>query len=91
MSSNRPPDEETLAELLRQLPPAPEGWVRAAQELMQTRRELDQILALAEADASFRRELIADLEAALDQAGWEPAPRLVCELRARLGDETERP
>ena len=28
-------DEEHLAQLLKMLPPAPEGWVRAAQELPQ--------------------------------------------------------
>ena len=34
-------DEEKLGTLLRRLPPAPEGWVRAAQELPAARAALD--------------------------------------------------
>jgi hypothetical protein len=77
-------DEERLAELLRVLPPAPHGWVEAAQELPLARRELDEIVARAEADLEFRRALIADLEAALKQAGYEPARPLVEALRKRF-------
>ena len=77
-------DEERLAELLAALPPAPEPWVRAAQELPLARRGLDEIVARAEADADFRRAVVADLEAALEAAGYEPEPRLVDELRERL-------
>jgi hypothetical protein len=77
-------DEERLGGLLRRLPPAPAGWVRAAQELPGARRSLDDIVARAEADAEFRRLVVADLEAALDQEGVEPVPRLVDELRERL-------
>ncbi len=77
-------DEERLAELIRRLPPAPEGWVRAAQELPLARRGLDEIIALAEADAAFRKALIADLEAALAQEGYEPDSPLVEELRRRF-------
>ncbi len=77
-------DEERLGGLLRRLPPAPQGWVRAAQELPGARRSLDDIVARAEADAEFRRLVVADLESALDQEGVEPAPRLVDELRERL-------
>lgn len=77
-------DEERLGELLRRLPPAPEGWVRAAQELPQARRALDDIVARAEADLEFRRALIADLEAALEQAGYEPERPLLEELRRRF-------
>lgn len=79
-------DEERLGELLRLLPPAPEGWVRAAQELPAARRSLDEIVARAEADLEFRKALIADLEAALEQAGYEPDRRLVSELRQRFAD-----
>ena len=75
-------DEERLAELIRALPPAPEGWVRAAQELPFAR--LDEIVARAEADAAFRAALIADLETALAREGFEPSPPLVHELRRRL-------
>ena len=77
-------DEERLGVLLRLLPPAPAGWMRAAQELPAARRTLDEIVARAEADLEFRRAVIADLEAALEQEGVEPAPGLVDELRERL-------
>jgi hypothetical protein len=77
-------DEERIAELLRLLPPAPTGWVRAAQELPLARRGLDEILARAEADASFRTRLLADLEAALEGEGYEAEPALVEAVRRRL-------
>jgi regulator of protease activity HflC (stomatin/prohibitin superfamily) len=77
-------DEERLARLLRALPPAPEAWVLAAQELPAARADLDQIVARAEADAEFRTRLVADLEAALDAGGYEPSPALVQLLRVRL-------
>ena len=79
-------DEERLGELLRLLRPAPEGWVRAAQELPFARRTLDEIVARAEADLAFRAALIADLEAALAQAGYEPDLRLVSELKKRYAE-----
>ena len=79
--------EERVAELLRALPPAPEAWFRAAQELPLARREFDTIVARAEADAEFRAALIADLEAALAAKGIEPNERLVEELRERLEQE----
>jgi hypothetical protein len=77
-------DEEKLAELIRALPPAPEGWVEAAQELPFLRAQLDDIVQRAEADIEFRRALMADLEGALAQAGYEPTEKLVRELRGRL-------
>jgi hypothetical protein len=77
-------DEERLAELIASLPPAPEGWVQAAQELPAARRELDELVARAEADEEFRRQLIADLEAALRASGHDPDPVRVAALRARL-------
>ena len=76
-------DEERLGELLRILRPAPEGWVRAAQELPFARRTLDEIVARAEADLVFRAALMADLEAALAQAGYEPDLRVISELQKR--------
>jgi hypothetical protein len=81
-------DEDTLAELIAALPPAPEGWVRAAQELPPVRTSLDEIVARAEADAQFRQALIANLESALAQAGYEPQSRLVEELRARFSADS---
>ena len=77
-------DVERLARLIRALPPAPEAWVRAAQELPLARAELDQIVTRAEADAEFRARLIADLEAALAADGYEPSRALVQLLRVRF-------
>ena len=76
-------DEERIAELLGALPPAPEAWVRAAQELPRARRDLDEIVARAEADFAFRKALIADLEAALAAEGYEPDQRTLRRLRER--------
>ena len=77
-------EEERIAELLRSLPPAPEGWVRAAQELPRARRGLDRIVERARADAAFRAQVVADLEAALRAEGYETDPQLVAALRERL-------
>ncbi len=78
--------EEQIAKLLRLLPPAPPGWVGAAQELPRARRLMDGIVARAEADAEYRRLVVADLEAALEAAGVEPAAPRLEELRRRLPD-----
>jgi hypothetical protein len=80
-------DAERLARLIGMLPPAPEGWVQAAQELPAARGEIDQIVARAKADAEFRSALLADLETALQAEGFEPQPRVVNELRRLLADE----
>ena len=80
-------DEERLGELLRLLPPAPEGWVRAAQELPTARAALDELVARAEADAELRRRILADLESALAAEGIEPQPVIVDELRTRLSPQ----
>ncbi len=77
-------DEERLGRLIGLLPPAPDGWVTAAQELPASRRGLDEIVARAEADLEFREALIADLEAALAEAGYEPQAPLVEALRKRF-------
>lgn len=77
-------DEERLAELLRELPPAPDGLVAAAQELPRARRELDRIVELAAADAEFRAALIEDLETVLQARGIEPDRFVVAELRRRF-------
>jgi hypothetical protein len=80
-------DHDQLAKLIGMLPPAPEAWVRAAQELPEARRGLDQLVARAEADAAFRAEVLADLEQALEAEGVEPQPRVVDELRRLLADQ----
>jgi hypothetical protein len=79
-------DESRLGELLRRLRPAPEGWVKAAQELPRVRHELDDIVSRAVADAEFRQALIADLEASLRAEGYEPDVIPLDELRRRLND-----
>jgi hypothetical protein len=79
-------DEERIGELLRVLPPAPMGWVQAAQELPAARRSLDEVVARAEADAEFRKALIADLEATLALEGYEPDRRVVDELKRRFSE-----
>jgi hypothetical protein len=84
MSTNFPSDEERIADLLRTLPPAPEAWVKAAQELPRARQEIDEIAARVEADQEFRAAVTADLEAALEAAGYHIAPSLLPVLRERL-------
>lgn len=79
-----PLHEERLAQLLSALPTAPAAWVQAAKELPQARRQLDEIVELARADAEFRVQLIADLESALTSAGYEPGAALIEAVRARL-------
>jgi hypothetical protein len=80
-------NEERLAELLSMLPPAPEAWVKAAQELPPVRGRLDEIVARAEEDAAYRSALIADLERALEAEGLEPDPVLVEALRSLLREQ----
>ena len=77
-------NEEILANLLRTLPTPPEAWVKAAQEIPLARRGLDDIVERARADQAFRDALIADLEVALEAAGFESDPALAEAVRARL-------
>jgi hypothetical protein len=78
-------DEQRLAELLRLLPPPPDGWVRAAQELPGARAELAAIVVRAEADSAYRADVLADLPSALESEGIDPTPSAVAALRVRLG------
>ena len=77
-------DAERIAQLLATLPPAPRGWVEAAQELPLARRWIDEIVARAEANERFRAQVLADLEGALVAERYEADPALVEALRARL-------
>jgi len=77
-------NDERIAELLSALPPAPSAWVEAAQQLPGARRELNEIVARAEADVEFRKALIADLESALAAEGYEPDERILERLRRDL-------
>jgi len=86
MNDSRAFDEERIGRLIGLLEPAPEGWVRAAQEIPAFRAMLDEIVARAEADQAFRAQVVANLEAAVAEAGYEPRPRAVEELRRRIED-----
>jgi hypothetical protein len=79
--------EERIGLLLRLLRPAPRGWVQAAQELPAARLAMDEIVARAESDADFQAALVADLEAALAQEGYEPSRPLLDALRKRYAPE----
>jgi hypothetical protein len=76
--------EVNLAELLAELPPAPEAWVQAASELPRLSRDLDRIMALIETDRAFRSAVLVDIEHALRKAGVEPTRTLVEAVRVRL-------
>jgi hypothetical protein len=80
-------DETRIAELLAALPAVPEAWLAAAKELPFARPALDDLVAQAELDVAFRDAVLADLEKALADAGQEPTPMLVAELRRRLSFE----
>ena len=66
------------------MPAPPEGWFEAAASLPETRRDADRIIELVEEDREFRQKVILDLEAALREAGYEPSPPLLAQIRARL-------
>jgi transposase len=77
-------NEETLANILRTLPTPPQAWVKAAQEIPLAQRGLDDIVERARADRAFRDALIADLEQALEAAGFDSNPALADAVRNRL-------
>ena len=86
MMSDNEMDERMLGRLIAALPAAPENWEQAAIEMPAFRRAADQVLALAETDAEFHAELVADLEAALRRVGHEPNSALRAAVRHRLAD-----
>jgi hypothetical protein len=75
--------EVRMGELLRTVKDPPEAWVRAAQELPAVQRWVDEIEAQAQEDEEFRRAVDADIERALESAGYEPTPQLLAAWRAR--------
>jgi hypothetical protein len=77
-------DHDTLGRLIACLPPAPDGWIRAAQELPAARRGIDDIVDRAVADAAYRARVVADLESALAEVGLEPTTPILEELRERF-------
>ncbi len=86
MEHDTAPTETELAELISELPPAPADWQDAAVELPRLRRELDRLAALCAADAQVRAQTLADLEAALRDAGLDATPAAVRFARERLQD-----
>jgi hypothetical protein len=79
-----PYDHDALGRLIAALPPVPQGWIRAAQELPAARRGIDDIVDRAVADAAYRARVGADLESALAEVGVEPTPPILEELRERF-------
>lgn len=77
-------DMERLAELLATLPPAPRGWIEAAQELPAARASIDALLRRAYEDRELQARLLADLEAALADEGIAPTRAAVALARTRL-------
>ena len=80
-------DEEKLGEILSALPPAPAAWVKAAQELPLMQRGLDEIVGRAESDEDYRRRVIEDPEAALEEADVVAHGDAVEILRKRLDED----
>ena len=80
-------DEERLGKLLSALPPAPEDWVKAAQDLPLMRDGLDQIIERADADENYRRRVIEDPASALEEADVVAHADAVEILRKRLDQD----
>ena len=80
-------NEEQLGEILSALPPAPEAWVRAAQNLPVVQQGLEQIVERAEADEDYRRRVIEDPAAVLEEAEVVAHADTVEILRRRLDDD----
>jgi hypothetical protein len=78
------PNEETLADLIAALPPAPTAWVQSAVELPQVRAVMDELVDRASADSQAREAILADLEQALRRQGVEPRRQMLEQLRMRL-------
>lgn len=77
-------DEERIAGLLRELPPAPASWVAAARQLPRARQALEAIDRDVLAGAEARAHETAELERALAAAGFEPTAALVDAVRHRI-------
>jgi len=77
-------NEEKLGEILSALPPAPEAWVKAAQELPRMQEGLAQIVERADADEDYRRRVIENPVAALEEADVVAHADAVEILRRRL-------
>jgi len=80
-------DEQKLGELLSALPPAPESWVKAAQELPLMQQGLDEIVERATMDENYRRRVIQDPQTALEEADVVAHAEHIEIIRRRLDDE----
>lgn len=83
-------NEEKLGEILSALPPAPEAWVRAAQNLPIARQGLEEIVERAEADEDYRRRALENPEAVLEEADVVAHADTVEILRRRLDDDNNK-
>ena len=78
--------ESDFTDRLRALPPAPDDWVEAAREIPRMRRQINDILPHLGELAAGRAAETAELESAIEAAGFTPEPALVAELRRHLGN-----
>jgi hypothetical protein len=76
-----PSEDERLGLLLRELPPAPRGWVDAAAAMPEVRAALDELDERLIAGAADRARETEALEDALRRADLEPTPERVLALR----------
>jgi hypothetical protein len=81
-------DEEKLGEILSALPPAPEAWVNAAKDIPLTREGIEEIVQRADSDEEYRRRVIEDPEAALEEAEVVAHAETIEILRRRLDTDT---
>jgi hypothetical protein len=77
-------NEEKLGEILSALPPAPKAWVRAAKDLPLMQQGLAEIVQRAEKDEEYRRRVIENPVAVLEEAEVVAHVDAVEILRRRL-------
>jgi hypothetical protein len=80
-------DEERLGEILSALPPPPEAWVKAAQDLPLMRQGLGAIIERADADEDYRRKVIEDPKTALEEADVVAHSDTIEILKERLDED----
>jgi hypothetical protein len=80
-------NEEQLGEVLSALPPAPEAWVQAAHDIPNAHRRIEDIVERADSDEDYRRRVIADPEAALEEADVVAHSETIEILRRRLDED----
>jgi hypothetical protein len=79
-------ENHELEYLLRLLEPAPEAWVRTAQELPFVRDQVSEILERAAASPAFREALRTDAQGALRREGHDLTADVVAHILRRLPD-----